>query len=232
RSGTNQFHGGVYDYFVNEALNAGSPFTDRITTGDTNRAGQHIRNAQRKNDYGFKVGGPIWLGKLYDGHTKSFFFFNFEQFRETQFINTGIATVPTLAYRRGDFSRALVPCLQTDPACLSDGTRGLTIGGVLARDPLGRFVPQNMIYDPRTTKLAADGSRVRDPFQNNTIPPELMDRTALAIQSMFPLPTNNDVINNYVIPGYTNFRHTTIPSFKIDHNFDEKNHLSFYLHQT
>jgi hypothetical protein len=232
RSGTNQFHGGIYDYFVNEALNAGSPFTDRITTGDTKRAGQHIRNSQRKNDFGFKVGGPIWLGKLYDGHNKSFFFFNFEQFRETQFVNTGIATVPTLAYRRGDFSQALIPCLQTDPACLSDGTRGLTIGGVLARDPLGRLIPQNAIYDPRTTRLAADGSRVRDPFPNNTIPPELMDRTALMIQSMFPLPTNNDVINNYVVPGYTSFRHTTIPSFKIDHNFNEKNHLSFYFHQT
>src|SRR5437899_1370251 len=212
RSGTNQFHGGVYDYFVNEALNAGTPFTDRISTGDTGRAGEHIRNTQRKNDYGFNVGGPISLGKLYHGHGKSFFFFNFEQFRETQFINTGIATVPTLAYRRGDFSQALVPCAQSDPACLPDGTRGLTIGGVLARDPLGRFVPQNAVYDPRTTRLAADGSRIRDPFPNNTIPPELMDRTALMFQSMIPLPTNKHLINNYVIPGYTNFRHTTIPS--------------------
>src|SRR5262245_32474844 len=122
KSGTNQFHGGFYDYFVNEALNAGTPFTDRINTGDVRRAGEHIRNAQRKNDYGFSVGGPIWLGKLYNGHNKSFFFFNFEQFRETQFINTGIATVPTLAYRRGDFSRALLSQLTlpdpTDPTGL------------------------------------------------------------------------------------------------------------------
>src|SRR5438105_1485921 len=100
KSGTNQFHGGAFDYFVNEALNAGTPFTDRITTGDSGRAGEHIRNRQRKNDYGFNIGGPISLGKLYDGHGKSFFFFNFEQYLETQFINTGVATVPTLAYRR------------------------------------------------------------------------------------------------------------------------------------
>jgi hypothetical protein len=232
RSGTNQFHGGVYNYFVNEALNAGTPFTDRISTGDTGRAGQHIRNRQRKNDYGFNFGGPIALGKLYNGHDKSFFFFNFEQFRETQFINTGIATVPTLAYRRGDFSQALIPCAATDPACLPNLTRGLTIGGVLAADPLGRRVPQNAIYDPRTTRLGPDGSIVRDPFLNNVIPPEMMDKTALVIQSMIPTPTNNDVINNYVVPGYENFRHTTIPSFKVDHNFNQKNHLSFYFHQT
>src|SRR5437899_7126808 len=138
RSGTNQFHGGVYDYFVNEALNAGTPFTDRITTGDTGRAGEHIRNTQRKNDYGFNVGGPISLGKLYHGHGKSFFFFNFEQFRETQFINTGIATVPTLAMRRGNFTEALIPCSPTPnvTTCLSNGARGLTRSGVLAVDPL------------------------------------------------------------------------------------------------
>src|SRR3989454_2966071 len=166
RSGTNQFHGGVYDYFVNEALNAGTPFTDRITTGDTGRAGQHIRNTQRKNDYGFNIGGPIEGGKLYNGHDKTFFFFNFEQFRETQFINTRIATVPTLAMRRGNFTEALIPCTPTpnDTTCLSNGARGLTRSGVLAVDPLGRPVPQNAIYDPRTTRLAADGSRIRDLF--------------------------------------------------------------------
>jgi len=218
KSGTNQFHGGVFDYFVNEALNAGTPFTDRVTTGDAGRAGEHIRNTQRKNDYGFNFGGPIWLGKLYDGHGKSFFFFNLEQYRETQFINTGIATVPTLAYRRGDFSAALLP--------------QLLLSGQPAVDPLGRPVVGNAIYDPRTTRLAPNGSIIRDQFPNNTIPPELMDPVALKIQSMFPLPTNSDVVNNYQIPGYTNFRHTTIPSFKIDHNVNDKNHLSWYFQNT
>src|SRR5262249_41520495 len=194
------------------------PFTDRIDTGDSSRAGQHIRNRQRKNDYGFNIGGPIRLGKLYDGHDKSFFFFNFEQFRENQFVNTGLATVPTLAMRRGDFSAVLLP--------------QLLLSGQPAVDPLGRPVFQNAIYDPRTTRLASDGSVIRDPFPNNTIPPELLDPVALKIQSMFPLPTNNDLINNYQIPGYKNNRHTTIPSFKIDHNFDQKNHLSWYFQET
>ena len=218
KSGTNQYHGAVFDYFVNEALNAGTPFTDRVATGDAGRAGQHIRNRQRKNDYGFNVGGPIWLGKLYDGHNKSFFFFNFEQYRETQFINTGIATVPTLAMRRGDFSEALLP--------------QLLLGGQPAVDPLGRPVLGNAIYDPRTTRLAPNGSNVRDQFPNNTIPGALLDPVALKIQSMIPLPTNNNLVNNYVIPGYTNFRHTTIPSFKIDHNFNDRNHLSWYFQNT
>src|SRR5262249_58763018 len=75
RSGTNQFHGGVYDYFVNEALNAGTPFTDRISTGDVGRAGQHIRNTRRKNDYGFSFGGPLLLRRLHGGHDQGFVLF-------------------------------------------------------------------------------------------------------------------------------------------------------------
>src|SRR2546421_10444198 len=88
KSGTNQFHGAAFDYFVNEAFNAGTPFTDRSSIGDVARTGQHLRNTQRKNDYGFSVGGPIV-------RNRTFFFFNFEQFRESQFITTGITTVPT-----------------------------------------------------------------------------------------------------------------------------------------
>ena len=49
---------------------------------------------------------------------------------------------------------------------------------------------------------------------------------------MLPLPTNSQLINNYTIPGYTNFRHTTIPSFKVDHNLNDKNRLSFYFSTT
>ena len=89
KSGTNQYHGSGYDYFVNEALNAGLPYTD-AGTQSPNKAGQHIRNAVRRTDYGATVGGPIRIPKVYDGTDKSFFFFSFEQFREKQTISNGI----------------------------------------------------------------------------------------------------------------------------------------------
>jgi hypothetical protein len=218
KSGTNKYHGGAFDYFVNEAFNAGTPFTDRSSIGDTARAGQHLRNTQRRNDYGFNIGGPIALGKLYDGRNKSFFFFNFEQFRESQFITTGITTVPTLAYRNGDFGTALGP--------------QLTLNGAPAVDPLGRPVLQNQIYNPATARLAPDGTTVRDPYPGNVVPLSDMDVSALKVLAMLPTPTNGNLVNNYTIPGYTNFRHTTIPSFKIDHNFNDKNKISFYFSDT
>jgi hypothetical protein len=213
RSGTNQFHGSAYDYFVNEVLNAGVPFTDAGVTNSL-RKGEHIRNSQRRNNYGFTFGGPIVIPKLYDGHDRSFFFFNFEQFRETQRIGDGLATVPTLDYRRGDFTQALI--------------NPLTIGGQPARDALGRALIQNQIFDPGTTRVAPDGSSIRDPFPNNVVPLDRMDPVALKVQGFIPLPLNNGIVNNYPIPLYENYRHTTIPSFKIDHNLSSTMKLAWY----
>jgi hypothetical protein len=100
KSGTNQFHGTGYDYFVNEGLNAGQPFTS-----DGN--GHLVRSVARRNDYGGTIGGPVWIPKLYNGHDKTFFFFNLEQFRETQHVNANSVTVPVPSYRAGNFAQAL-----------------------------------------------------------------------------------------------------------------------------
>jgi hypothetical protein len=200
KSGTNQLHGTAYEYFVNESLNAGTPFTN-----DGN--GHLLRPRQRRNDYGFTLGGPIYLPKVYDGHDKAFFFFNFEQFRETVITNNVSTTVPTLAYRNGDFGKALT-------------------NKNLGTDPLGRPISENTIYDP-TTDRVVDGLRERDPFPNNTIPVSQMDPVALKVQSLIPLPTSSGTINNY-LPTYTNPKLTYIPSVKIDYSLSSRSKLSGY----
>jgi hypothetical protein len=124
KSGTNQFHGTAYDYFVNEVFNAGRPFLDAPAgTGNP-------RPRQRRQDYGFTVGGPVWIPKLYNGRNKTFFFFSWERFAERQQINTLTETVPTAAYRAGDFTTAI------------------TTGKALTTDPLGRPVMEGEIFDP------------------------------------------------------------------------------------
>ena len=212
KSGTNQFHGSAYDYFDNEALNAGLPFTDAGTLNPA-KEGQHIRNPLRQNDYGFTLGGPVWIPKIYNGHNKTFFFFSFEQFRQSQGVSTGINSVPTLAERQGNFSGALT-------------------GVCLGKDPLGRPVCQNAIYDPNTTQVLSNGQTVRNQFPNNTIPQNRMDPTALYIQNLLPAPRGpnaNALVNNYAVPTYSNFRHTTTPSIKIDHSLSDKIKLSGYF---
>lgn len=202
RSGSNQFHGSVYDYFVNEALNAGWPFTD-------NGKGESLRNRERRNNWGFSVGGPV-MAKIYDGHDKTFFFVNFEQFRETQVTNFPV-TVPTPAFRKGDFREALT-------------------GRRLGTDGLGRDIFENVLYDP-TTERVVNGVRYRDPYPNNIIPPEKLDPVALKVQEYIPLPNRPGLTNNYV-PSELNPRVSQIPSLKIDHSLNARLKISGYWSRT
>ena len=85
KSGTNQLHGSSYLYWQNEGLNAGLPFTDASLT-DSLKSGQHVRNDDRRFDFGGTLGGPVRIPKLYNGRDKTFFFFNFERFRRPKVI--------------------------------------------------------------------------------------------------------------------------------------------------
>jgi hypothetical protein len=199
RSGTNSFHGTGYDYFVNEALNANTPWLN-------------TRTVARRNDYGFTVGGPVWIPKVYNGHDKTFFFFNFEQFRETQNINGQAITVPTANYRNGNFASALT-------------------GQVLGTDPLGRPILANTVYDPTSAHAAPSGQIVTDPFQGNIIPSSRFDAVAVKIQSLIPAPTSGGLINNGIYP-YLSQRVTSIPAVKIDHSLGANNKFSYYYSST
>lgn len=217
KSGTNQFHGTVYDYFVNEILNAGTPFTN-AGLSDSRKDGQLIRPRARRNDYGFTLGGPVEIPKLYNGKDKTFFFFNFEQFRETQIINNTPITVPTAAYRTGDFSGVIA----------ADGNK------VIGTDVLGRPEYAGEIYNPttrRTVTVNGQNYVVEDPFTNNIIPASMLDPVALKVQSLIPQPQNGGTINN-LIPTYDAVRHTTIPALKIDQLLGTKQKISFYWSKT
>ena len=94
-------------------------------------------------------------------------------------------------------------------------------------DPAGQMVCLNEVFDPSTSRNVG-GSIVRTPFPNNTIPMSQMDPTAAIVQNMVPLPNTPGLVN-YTAPGYWNFRHTTIPSIKIDHNLSSTMKVSgFY----
>jgi hypothetical protein len=203
KSGTNQFHGTAYDYFVNEILNA-----NQNETGTP-------RPRNRRNDYGFTLGGPVWIPKVYKGKDKTFFFFNWEQFREALAINTQLETVPTAAYQSGNFSTAI-------PA-------GAAPIGILY--PGGPSIFQGEIFDPASSSTAANGTVYRTPFPSNTIPVSRFDPVAVKIQNLFPQPTNGSIVNNF-IPSIPTTRHTEIPSVKIDQVVGANGRLSFFWQRT
>jgi hypothetical protein len=110
KSGTNDFHGEVYDLVRNEKLNANSFY---------NKLDNRPRDRDNQNNYGFNIGGPIPflafgeggpIGKLY--RNQAFFFFNYEGYRFRQGESV-VVTVPTQRMRNGDFGELL-----TDPEIL------------------------------------------------------------------------------------------------------------------
>lgn len=159
KSGTNSLHGTAYEFFQNAGLNANDPFSKAY--GDP-RSGYH------QSQYGFTVGGPVFLPKLFDGRNRLFFFGAFEQLRNRS-QDTIHAYVPTDAERTGDFSGWLTQ-FPVDPS-QCDGT-----GSAPANC---RYV----IYDPSTYNTE---TATRQPFSGNVITSP--DPKALAYLSHFPEP--------------------------------------------
>src|SRR5579871_3172009 len=216
KSGTNQYHGSGYEYFQNEFLNAGQPFTN---SGN----GHLVRPTIRQNDYGFTIGGPVRIPKVYNGKDKTFFFFSWEQFLRSQNFLPGAFSIPTAAYRNGDFSAAIAAA----------GARNL------GTDPLGRPIIANTIYDPNTRSVAPNGQIVTNPFPNNMIPISRFDPVALKVQSMLPLPfcavglpcNPAGVVNNFQNTEPVS-RHTEAPSVKADQLIGSRDKISFFWSRT
>jgi hypothetical protein len=72
RSGTNAWHGSLFDFFRNDALDANNWFNDAANLPKTE---------ERQNDFGGTLGGPIRIPRLYDGRNRTFFFFSYEGLR-------------------------------------------------------------------------------------------------------------------------------------------------------
>jgi hypothetical protein len=71
RSGTNQYHGTAYDYIVNEVTNAGEPFSYINLPVHPN---EFLRPRARRMDYGWTIGGPASIPKVYNGKASRFSF--------------------------------------------------------------------------------------------------------------------------------------------------------------
>jgi hypothetical protein len=215
KSGTNQYHGSLYYYGQNEALNAGDPFTNNGSSG-------LLRPELRRNDYGLTLGGPIRIPKVYNGRNKTFFFFGWEQFIQDSNSLQSNETVPTAAYRTGNFSSAI-----TAAGNHSVGT-----------DPTGATIFANEIFDPLTAHTV-NGSVVTTPFSGNIIPLTRFASVSQAMQALLPAPSClaggtcnvNSAINNFQNTEVED-RTTYIPSLKLDQIISPKDKLSFYWSRT
>jgi len=205
KSGTNNFHGVLFDYNSNEAYNAAQAYT-------------HNRPKTRRDDMGGTFSGPVWVPKIYNGRDRTFFFFSYEMFREVGKISNQFPTVPTEAYRIGNFATAL---------------SGKAITGNPA-DSSGRTALDGQIFDPQLQSLDAQGRRIRQPFVGNLIPVARFDPSAIKLLGLIPHPegpTASALVNNFNRP-YDTDRRTPIPALKIDHSLGSRAKVSYYWSTT
>ncbi|HSW51584.1 MAG TPA: TonB-dependent receptor, partial [Bryobacteraceae bacterium] len=199
RGGAAPLHGSFAAFARHEWLNAGRPFSD-------NGSGGHVRPRARDLNLGGNLGGPFVLPRIYDGRERTFFFLNMEHFRARGEAAGSYSIVPTEAYRRGDFSAALT-------------------GRSLGKDPLGRDILENMIYDPLSSRTV-NGQELRDPFAGNRIDAARFDPVAVKLQSLIP-QAGSGLVNNFEI-RYPRREDRDIPSIKIDHSIAEDARVSFF----
>ncbi|MBV9082598.1 MAG: carboxypeptidase regulatory-like domain-containing protein [Acidobacteriaceae bacterium] len=134
KSGTNQFHGTAFELLRNSVMDSNSFFS--------NRAGIPLASFKR-SQFGFTLGGPVMIPKLFNGHDKMFFFGDYEGLRQRQATST-TGTVPTLLQRTGDFSQTFAQNGQK--IIIYDPLTTTPSGPTYSRSPFpGNAIPANRI---------------------------------------------------------------------------------------
>lgn len=204
KSGSNQYHGSAMGQLHNEWADANT-FANNFYGRD--------RRRDRRDNYGFSLGGPVGIPKLWTGKDKWFFYAAYEKYNES-FAGGGspTTTVPLAEWYDGNLSRYLT-------------------SEVLGQDARGNNVLRGAIYDPASTQTIG-GKLVRDMFPGNIIPKSRISKVSQNLASIMKehyLPEVKDasgqfaLINNSFFPvsnqaGFNQTQFSTKSDYVINSN--------------
>ena len=203
KSGTNSYHGDVYEFFRNDALDARNAF-------DTSRQPYH------QNQFGATFGGPIIKDR-------TFFFVDYEGFRVIQALPQ-LSLVPTPAEIGGDFSSFLtnMPAFQVDangnqttmPALDCNGHP--TFVGEIFNSRLAQVSNLNL-NGFCGVPIGVDGAG----NPTNKFPTGSIDPLAARLSALFPMPNTNTNGSNFISDPRRTYSRNNF-DVRIDHKFSEK----------
>lgn len=186
KMGGNKLRGSLFEFFRNNKLNANDFFS--------NRAGSSL-TPFNSHQFGFTLGGPIRIPKVYDGRRRSFFFADYQGVRSRS-PSDFLGTVPPASWKRGDYSDL--------------------------RTAAGALIT---IFDPLTitTQPDRDGNYLRQPFPGNLIPANRFDLVGKNLVSYYPEPNAAPwnvytQLNNFFRPGVSKGVSDNF-TLRLDHNF-------------
>ena len=214
KSGTNRYDGLLYWYHRNPSLNA-APFT----TASANRP----ESNRRQHQFGFTLGGPIRIPKLYNGRNKTFFFLAIEPryyYDGSQFT----ALLPTEPMLRGDFSDAVRVNGGYAPASIANrfGLQAQTQDATV-------FNQFNVLPNGIFQRITLAAGETYPAFPNNQIPQNMLDPTALGLIKYMPKAgdyfLSDGNLRNYAgLAFIRNLEKRT--TTRVDHQLTSKNRLN------
>lgn len=128
KGGTKAFHGDLYEFLRNDAFNAQNYFNS-VAAGGTGVAPEY-----KKNDFGYTLGGPVYIPHVYNDKKEKTFFFWSQEWRRERVPGTFNEPVPYSAERTGDFSDVCLPVPTQD--CPIDPRTNALFNGTLGPLPV------------------------------------------------------------------------------------------------
>ena len=205
KSGTNSVHGSAYEYFRNNDLDANGYVNDLLKK----KIGPYHYNV-----FGFSLGAPVYLPKVYNGRNKTFFFISEEWQRIIQTLSQAQAIVPQASERSGDFTQS-----------------GQKINGVWTTGPVTVCTAYTNNSVNQTNNCTAAGTQVTN--ISPTAQAYLKD-----VYSKVPEPDVNYNVGHGFDPHsiFTNFKDTfnNLDSVvRVDQQFGQKSSIFYrYMHDT
>ena len=200
KSGTSHFHGDVFEFLRNSALDANYFFNNYNGVPKSNL---HL------SQFGASGGGPLYIPRVYTRKDRTFFFVLYEGYR-SKGTSPDSLTTPDSAFKTGDLSGLLGAQIGTDALC--------------------RPIYSGQIYNPQAYQTTATCGpqigkmvEIRDPIANNNLT-SMINSVSKNFLPFFPAPTNSNLFNNFyavqAVP-ITSDEFTT----RIDHNFTQNSRL-------
>lgn len=142
KPGSNAFHGSLWNFLRNEKLDANN--YRFISTGP------QLRDPYVRNQYGYTLGGPVWIPKVYKGSDRLFFMTNYEGLRDRK-GNPRVADVPNAALRAGNFAGIRSP--QGAALTIYDPLTRVRDGSRIVAQPFANSLVPQQRFNAKAVKL-------------------------------------------------------------------------------
>jgi hypothetical protein len=211
KSGTNSFHGDVFEFLRNDAMDAANFFTP-------------VKSELRRHQFGGVAGGPFWKGKI-------FWFTDYQGTKQVQGAETGLLTLPTAAQHQGNFGPgALTGTVDGGPTTVTCAISPCVDWPTNLSQRLGYTVTSGEPYWTKGCNTLADSKAGKCVFYGGMIPTPAWSPAATGTISYIPLP-NVDPVNG-IYSDNSQRNRITDNKFgeRVDFNNQKTGNWSFYYH--